>query len=134
MLENEFKLYYIGGLRLSWLVSGYYTLGKEKQILGLRQRSLDVQKETFLFNTQLAARRQNSDISRLQQLIEVDENIIALRTRVKTTASAQLEEGVISASDYVREVNAADQAEQDRVLHATQLLMAEAKYQFTTGH
>jgi hypothetical protein len=64
----------------------------------------------------------------------VDEDIIALRRRVKQTASVQLEEGVVSASDYVREVNAADQAEQNRVLHETQLLMAEAKYQFTIGH
>jgi outer membrane protein TolC len=134
MLDNDFASFYLGGVRLSWLVSGYYSFGKEKQLLALRQQSVDVQKETFLFNTQLAAHQQYADISRLQKLINVDEDIIALRTRVKQTASVQLEEGVISASDYVREVNAADQAEQNRVLHETQLLMAEAKYQFTIGH
>jgi outer membrane protein TolC len=134
MLDNDFASFYLGGVRLSWLLSGYYTFGKEKQLLALREQSLDVQKEIFLFNTQLAARQQNADVSRLQKLIKVDEDIIALRRRVKQTASVQLEEGVVSASDYVREVNAADQAEQNRVLHETQLLMAEAKYQFTIGH
>jgi outer membrane protein TolC len=134
MLENEFKFYYIGGIRLSWMLSGFYTLGKEKELLALRSQSVDVQKETFLFNTGLSARQQDSEIAKLRRLIDVDAEIIALRKRVKETASVQLEQGVISASDYVREVNAADQAAQSRVLHETQLLMAEAKYEFTTGH
>lgn len=134
MLENEFKFYYIGGIRLSWLLSRFYTLGKEKEILALRQQSVDAQKETFLFNTGLTARQQRSEIAKLRRLIAVDAEIITLRTRVKETASVQLEHGVISADDYIREVNAADQAEQNRVLHETQLLMAEAKYRFTTGY
>jgi outer membrane protein TolC len=134
MLENEFKFYYIGGIRLSWMLSGFYTLGKEKEIIALREQSLDAQKETFLFNTGLSARQQDSEIVKLRRLIDVDAEIITLRTRVKETASVQLEQGVITATDFVREVNAADQAVQSRVLHETQLLMAQAKYEFTTGH
>lgn len=134
MLENEFKFYYLGGVRLSWLISGYYTFGKEKQILNLRQQSLDAQKETFLFNTKVVLNQQHAEIAKLQRLVDVDDDIIALRARVKETAAVQLEQGVISASDYVREVNAEDQAKQNKVLHETQLLMAEAKYEFTTGH
>ena len=134
MLENEFKLYYIGGVRLSWLLSGYYTFAKEKQLLTIRQQSLDVQKETFLFNTRLTLRQERGEVEKLRRLMEVDDDIIALRTRVKETASVQLGQGVISASDYVREVNAEDRAIQDRVLHEVQLLMAQARYEFTNGH
>ncbi|HEX8039801.1 MAG TPA: transporter, partial [Chryseosolibacter sp.] len=134
MLENEFKFYYIGGLRLSWLLSGYYTFAKEKQLLNVRQQSLDVQQETFLFNTRLTLRQEQGEVEKLRRLIEVDDTIIALRARVKETASVQLEQGVISASDYVREVNAEDRAIQDRVLHEVQLLMAQARYEFTNGH
>lgn len=133
MLENEFNFYYLGGLRLSWLLSGYYTLSKEKQVLDLTRQSIGVQEETFRFNTRLALSRQDAEIDKLQRLIKVDQDIISLRERVKETASVQLEQGVISASDYVRDVNAADQARQDRALHETQLLMAQAKYQFIAG-
>lgn len=133
MLENRFDFYYLGGIRFNWLLSGYYTFRRENEILDLRQQSVDVQKETFLFNTNLTRRRHEADISQLQRLIQVDDEIIALRMRVLPTATAQLGEGVISATDYIREVNAADQAKQNRALHETQLLMARAKYRFTTG-
>lgn len=134
MLENEFSFYYLGGIRFSWLLSGFYTFNREKQILNLRQQSLDIQKETFLFNTDLTLNQHSAEIVKLQRLIQVDEEIITLRTRVRKTASAQLEQGVISSSDFIREVNAEDQAKQNRVLHATQLLMAQAKYQYTSGN
>ena len=134
MLENQVDFFYLGGVRFNWLLSGFYTFGKEKQMLNLRQQSLDVQKETFLFNTGLTLNQHDAEITKLQRLIQVDEEIITLRTRIKQTASVQLEQGVISSTDYIREVNAEDQAKQNRVLHETQLLMAKAKYQFTSGN
>jgi outer membrane protein TolC len=134
MLENEFNLYYIGGIRFSWLLSGFYTFGREKQILALRQQGLDVQQETFLFNTGLTLRQHAAEIVKLQRLIAVDEEIIGLRQKVKQTASLQLGEGAITPTDYIREVNAEDQARQNLVLHQTQLLMARARHQFTSGN
>jgi outer membrane protein TolC len=134
MLENTFDTYYIGGLRFQWQLSGYYTFRREKQILDLRQESLGVQQETFLFNINLASRQHRAEIAKLQRLLAVDDEIIALRMQVQQTASAQLEQGVIPATDYIREVNAADQAKQNRALHEAQLLVAQAKYRFTNGH
>jgi hypothetical protein len=134
MLENQFNLYYIGGVRFSWLISGFYTFGREKQVLELRQQGLDVQQETFLFNTGLTLRQYGAEVAKLQRLIQVDEEIIGLRQKVKQTASLQLEQGTITSNDYVREVNAEDQARQSLVLHETQLLMARALHQFTSGN
>jgi outer membrane protein TolC len=134
MLENKFDLYYIGGVRFSWLLSGFYTLNNEKQILDLRGQSLDVQKETFLFNTNLTLGQQNTEISKLERLIQTDREIITLRVRIRETASIQLEEGTITSADYIRELNAEDQARQNLVLHETQLLMATIKHQFISGN
>jgi hypothetical protein len=134
MLKNEFSFYYLGGIRFNWLLSGFYNFRREKQILDLRQQSIDLQKETFLFNTGLTLNQHDTEIRKLQRLTEVDDEIIGLRARIKQTASVQLEEGVISSADYIREVNAEDQARQNRVLHETQLLMAKAKYQYTSGN
>lgn len=134
MLENNFELYYLGGIRFNWLLSGLYTFRRQKQILDLRQQSIEAQKETFLFNTRMISDQQRAEVVKLQRLIEVDDEIISLRARVQKTASVQLEEGVISASDYIRDVNASGQAKQARALHETQLLMAQARHRFTTGH
>ena len=134
MLKNEFDFYYLGGLRFSWMLSGYYTAKKENQLFSIRQQSIDIQKETFLFNTSLELSENESEIAKLERLIEVDHAIIGLRTQVRETARVQLEEGVITSPDFIREVNAEDQAKQDLALHETQLLLAQAKYHFVSGH
>ena len=104
------------------------------QIISLTDELLDVQKETFLLNTNITLKQQNAEIDKLNELIKADEEIIALRTSVKNTSNIQLENGIITANDYLREVNAEDQAKQNRLLHEMQLLMAQYNYQFTAGN
>lgn len=134
MLKNEFDVYYIGGVRFSWQLSRFYTLKNEKELLVLKQRSIDVQRETFLFNTNLALHQHRQAIEKLQRLITTDQEIITLRTRIKETAHAQLAHGTITSNDYIREVNAEDQARLSLSLHEIQLLQTHYEYQFTAGH
>ena len=133
MLKNDFDAYYIGGIRLNWSLSGLYTSKKEKALVNIKSKSVDLQKEVFLFNTNLTLKKQNAEINKLEKLIQSDNGIIQLRTRIKSTALSQLEYGVINSSDYLREVNAEDQAKQTQLLHEIQLLMAQYDQQTTTG-
>jgi len=134
MLSNDFSPYYIGGIRLNWALSGLYTQKKEKELVNINRRNIDLQKETFLFNTNSTLKQQHAEISKLQQLIASDDEIIELRTRVKTTSLAQLENGVINTNDYLNEVNAEDQARQNKILNEIQLLMTIHQQQTTTGN
>ncbi|HEY8783921.1 MAG TPA: TolC family protein [Mucilaginibacter sp.] len=133
-LSNNFQWYYIGGIKLSWNLGSLYTLKNQKQILDIGKETLDVQKETFLFNTNLTQKQQDSDIGKYIELVKKDDAIIGLRESVKKAASAQLENGVLSAHDYLTEVNSEDQARQNRILHQMQLLQAQYTYQNTTGN
>ncbi|HVV55972.1 MAG TPA: TolC family protein [Mucilaginibacter sp.] len=133
-LDNNFAWYYIGGLKLTWNLGSLYTLKNQREILDIDKKTLDVQKETFLFNTSLVQKQQNSDIARYEALVKTDDEIIARRESVKNAASAQLENGVLSAHDYITQVNAEDQARQNRVLHQIQLLQEEYSYQNTMGN
>ncbi len=134
MLSNEFESYYIGGLRLNWSLSGLYTIKKDKALLDLNRRNIEVQKETFLFNTNYTLKQQSADVNKYNELLTSDEQIVALRTNVKNTASVQLENGVINTNDYLREVNAEDEARQNKIVHEIQLLMAQYAQQTTTGN
>lgn len=133
-LRNEFRPYYIGGIRFSWGIGGLYTLSNDRQLLELGQRTVEVQQEAFLFNTSLNLKQQNSEIRRLQELVRVDQEIIALRANVKHSAMAQLENGVITSHDYLREVNAEDRARQNLLIHQVQLLLAQYQHQAITGN
>lgn len=134
MLLNQFDTYYIGGLRFSWNLGGYYNAHRDKQILDLNLQSVNQQKETFLFNTQLSLQQQKNDLSKLRELIQIDEKLIELRVRIKNTAKSQLDNGVITANDYLRELNAEDQAKQNLSVHQIQLLMTQYSQQLTTGN
>jgi outer membrane protein TolC len=133
-LSNDFAFYYIGGLRMSWNLGSLYSLKNQRQILDLNRKSLDVQKETFLFNTKLTQKQENTDITKYQDLIKTDDQIIQLRESVKNSASAQLDNGVLSAHDYLSQVNAEDIARRLMILHQMELLQAQYNYQYITGN
>jgi len=132
-LNNEFALFYTSGIRLNWSFGGWYTQKKEKQLIDINKKFIGIQKEIFLLNTNTALKQQDAEINKLQQLIEKDNEIITLRINIKETAAAQLENGVITANDYLREVNAEDQAKQTLIAHAIQLLQAQINYQTISG-
>ncbi len=133
-LKNEFDTYYLGGIRLNWSLSGFYNSKRDKQLLDLNMRQVNAQKETFEFNTNLITGQQKQELNKLKKLISVDDKIIELRTSIKQTAEMQQENGVITTNDYLRELNAEDQAKQNRLLHEMQLLMALYAYQNTIGN
>jgi len=132
-LSNNFQWYYIGGLKLSWNIGSLYTLKNQKRLLNIDRETLDIQKETFLFNTNLTQKQQSSDIVEDIELVKKDDAIVNLRESVKRASQAQMENGVLSAHDYITEVNAEDEARQNRILHEMQLLQAQYSYQNTMG-
>ncbi|TXI81871.1 MAG: TolC family protein [Crocinitomicaceae bacterium] len=134
MLDNDLKGYYIGGLRLSWNITGFYTYKNEKKMLANNQSMIDIQRETFLFNTNLTLKQQNADITKMQDLIETDKSIVTLRESVKNTTQNQLTYGTATTNDYLIAVNAEDQAKQSLILHEIQLLMTEYNAQTTAGN
>jgi outer membrane protein TolC len=133
-LKNEAATYYLGGLRFNWSLSGMYNSHRDKQLLDLNVQQVNNQKDVFLFNTNLALKQQSNEVQKLVVLMEIDSQLIELRTRITSTAKAQHENGVISTNDYLRELNAEDQAKQNLLLHQIQLLMAQYNYQATSGN
>ena len=134
MLENKFDWYYIAGARLTWSPSNLYSNGNESEINELNKKSVEAQKETFLLNTNLSLKQQNSEIEKLHSLIKVDKQIIAIRTSVKEASKAQLENGVITSNDFIRELNAEDNAKQNLTIHSIQLMLAKQNFQLTLGN
>lgn len=134
MLSDQFEWFYLGGLKLSWNLGSWYTLGNQKRILGMNRQMLGIQKETFLFNTRLSQARQLADLEQYKELLKKDDAIISLRLSVKNAASAQLENGVSSVHDYITQINAEDVARQNRLLHEIQLLQAQYTYMQISGN
>ena len=112
MLDNDFNLYYIAGIRLSWNIGNLYTLKNDRRKLSSNTRLVEVQQETFRFNTRLEIMQQQTEIKKLTALQKADEEILRLRTAVRQAAEAKQENGILSISDLVREITAEDLARQ----------------------
>jgi hypothetical protein len=78
--------------------------------------------------------QENADIRKYRKLIETDDDIVNLRESVSKTSAVQLQNGVISANDFLLDLDAATQARQDRAVHEIQLLMAQYNYKTTSGN
>src|SRR4030095_12442500 len=133
-LDNRFDFYYIGGLKFNWLISNRYTYKNDNQIIALNQFQINAQRETFLFNTNVSLTQQESEISKLHELIVVDDQIIDLYENIKNSYEVQLQNGIITSTDYLTHVNAIDVARQNQVLHHVQLLMTQYNYKTTSGN
>jgi outer membrane protein TolC len=134
MLVNEFDWFYIAGARLSWSLSNLYSYGNESEINELNKMNIESQKQTFLLNTNISVTQQLQEIEKLNKLINVDKEIIVIRTSVKESAKSKLENGVITSNDFIRELNAEDTAIQNLEVHKVQLLLAQYNYKLTTGN
>lgn len=124
MLKNEVSGYYIGGVRLSWNLSGLYTRGNSLETIELNSKALDSQRETFLFNSEIKSVQQINEIKKIRQLIGKDAEIIQLRNSIKKAAESKVENGTLSVTDLVREINSENMARQEMALHEIQLMMA----------
>lgn len=125
MLKNEFDIFYIGGLRLNIPISGFYTRKNDLALVETQQQEIEVQKENFLFNQQFQTIQNNSDLDKIQQLINKDNELIELRESIKKASLAQLENGVITTNDYLREVNELDRAKNQKIIHEIQFFLTQ---------
>jgi outer membrane protein TolC len=134
MLNNDFALFGIGGVRFNWSLSNLYTHKREHEIVTLNQKINEVQKDVFLFNTNTQLTQQIEEIKKLNELSKIDERIVEVRSNITAASKAQLQNGVINSNDYLREINSEDQTRNNYILHQIQLLQAKINYQTIKGN
>lgn len=125
MLKNEFDIFYIAGARLNIPISGFYTKKNDLNLLKNQAQDIDIQKENFLFNLNFIEIQQKKELEKIQNLIDKDNELIALRKSIKKASLSQLENGVINTNDYLRDVNAEEQAVLAKINHEIQYLLTQ---------
>ena len=124
MFNPGFTPYYILGAKLTWNFSGLYSQGNHLQKIALNKQTVASQKETFLFNTNLKVVNAQNEIAKIKEQIKSDDEIIALRKNIKKAAEVKVENGTLTVTDLIREINAESTAIQDKALRQIQLSMA----------
>jgi outer membrane protein TolC len=134
MLSNDFELFGMGGIRLSWNFGNLYTKSNEKKLIINNKKQIDTQEETFLFNTNLQLTQAYNEIQKVKALMEKDDEIIMLRQRVKTASESKYENGVYTINDLIKDINSENQSRQARILHNIQYLLSIYNYKNISGN
>lgn len=132
-INQNLRFFGDANISVRWNISSLYGLDKEKNRFQLNQQMVDVQREMFLLNLKNALTTQTAQINALQDMIQKDRVIIEKRHNVTTTASSQLENGRITVTDYLTQLNAEMQATLNQKLHEIKLMNAMTTYNTTKG-
>jgi outer membrane protein TolC len=124
MFNQDPDFFAIVGLRLNWNIGSFYTKSNNSHQIEINKQLLESNRNAFLFNTNLQIEGQLTEIERLEKLLKSDNQIIVLREKIKETSKYKMDNGVMSVSDYLKEVNATDLSKQNEILHRIQLLMS----------
>lgn len=124
ILKNEFQPYYTAGIKMSWDIGALYTRQDEKRKLETQARSIESDKETFLFNTQLDITEKQNAINKARELLEKDDEIIALRESIRIAGEEQYSNGTITMTDLMDRIDDEHNAKVSESIHRIQLLLA----------
>ena len=119
-LETDISPFFQVGVRASWTVWDWGNNQREREHLTIQSSMVDTRKNQLdqAISAQFEQARENYES--LNELLEQDDEIILLQEKIVNQASSQLEHGVITSADYVREINAQTQAKLQKELHRIQ--------------
>jgi outer membrane protein TolC len=133
MIENSFEPIFMVGLKANWNVFDWNKSKSEKEALTVSAEIIATEKETFLLNNNIQLQEINAEIQKSEANIATDTDIITLREYVEKSASSQLKNGVITASEYLTEFTNLYEAKNSQKIHEIQLELAKANYQVAIG-
>jgi outer membrane protein TolC len=124
MVSSDWSFNAIAGVRVSWNIGAFYTKRNNLEKLNAAEKQIAVQRDVFLFNTQMQTTQDDCEIARLRQAITDDSRIVELRRRVRMAAESQLKNGVIDATDLLRKISDETAAALARSIHEIELLQS----------
>jgi outer membrane protein TolC len=132
--KDEFAPYYVLGATIKWNIFDWNKAKNEKQIVTLQKSIIENRKNDLTDNFKRLLESKNSEILSLKVLIETDSELISLRKRITASAESQYQNGTITATDYLNELNSERQALINFEIHKINLSMANIEYLNISGH
>lgn len=121
------------GARLTWNPWNWNANRNEKKIYDIQGDILKNQQASFDKTLRVTTQKNIADIDKLSDLLVRDQELVGLRAGITRTASAQMNNGVITTSDYLLRVNDEIHARMGLEIHKIQLIKAKISYLYNIG-
>ncbi|MCB0466461.1 MAG: TolC family protein, partial [Aequorivita sp.] len=133
MLDNSFEDFYMVGLKLNWNIFDWGKTKEQKQAVDISKAIVSTEKETFLLNNEIQLKESENNINKYESMLSKDAKIIELREQVLQATTSQFQNGAITSSEYITELNNLYEARIDQQLHEVQLALEKANYKILKG-
>jgi outer membrane protein TolC len=132
--KDEFAPYYIFGAGVKWNIFDWSKTKNEKQVISIQKGILDNRKTDLTDNLKRMLDSKKAEIASLETLISTDNELITLRKRITASAESQYENGTLTATEYLNEINSEKQAVINSEIHKINLAMARIEYLNISGN
>ena len=126
--KDQFAPYYIIGAGAKWNIFDWNKANNEKQQIKIQQNIIEERKTDLTDNLKRALKSKNAEMASLQSLIEKDSELIALRKRITAEAESKYENGTITATDYINELDSEKEAQINSEIHKINLALAQIEF------
>ncbi|MFU8860590.1 MAG: TolC family protein [Cyclonatronaceae bacterium] len=121
IFDESFSPWYMVGVTARWNLWNWNKSSRERQVLHLERKLVDSREAAFEQQISVAERAYLNSISRLTEVMAMDDEIITLRKRIAEQSEHQLLNGSITATEYLAELNALHQARLTKTIHDLEL-------------
>jgi outer membrane protein TolC len=133
-LSDNPDVYFSVGAGLKWNIYDWGKNSNDRRSLSLQQQLLDIRKSAAAEALQRLLTLKMAEIESVREAAARDEELIEIRRRIAATAASQLENGVITASQYMTELNSEKQAVIAAEARKIIIARAETEYLYITGY
>jgi len=124
----------VAGLSVGWNIGALYTNSNEKELKQQSLNKINVQEETFLFNTRLQLTQTNANIEKQKAVLAQDEEIVNLRKIIREGYQLKYNTGAGPLFDLLTATEKESEARAQKALHEMQLLMTLYDYKTISGN
>lgn len=132
-INQELRAFGSAGINVRWNISTLYGLSREKSRYEINKDLIQIQREAFLLNTTLASINYEKQMDAMNELIQKDTQIIEKRAAISKVYSTQLDNGKITVSQYLFQLNEEMTAKLNQKIHEIKRMNAESMYYTTNG-
>ncbi len=133
MLSSEAGSFYSFGFGLRWEIFDWNRNRNEIAIIRLQKNITESKKRTAEEGLQRILRLKRAEIESLLQAAGPDKELVEIRKGITAAAASQLENGTLTATEYLTELNAERQARLTAEIHRITLSKSYVDYMNITG-
>lgn len=133
VFDDDPHPYWMVGVRAQWSFRSWNNAGKNAEVLELQKNKIRADEEAFLRGIGSELSRTERRIQQLEEQVILDEKVMGLREQVVKEKNNQLNEGIITSTEYLTELHAEARARVNLELRKLQLIRSRIEYLTNKG-